>query len=161
VSRVVTIGVYGFTRERFLDALEAADVSLLLDVRDRRGVRGSDYAWANARRLEGALSEAGIPYSHRKDLATPPAIRAMQYTEDRRLGVSQRGRTSLAPEVRDRYRAEVLSAVDLAGLVDSLPDAGATALLCVEAEPAACHRSLIAERLADAHGVEIEHLVPY
>lgn len=156
----MTIGVYGFTGEGFLEALAAADVRLLLDVRDRRGVRGSEYSWANAKRLESALAAAGISYEHRKDLATPPAIRETQYAEDRRQGMSQRARTELAPEVRDRYRAEVLSAVDLAGLADGLPDDGATALLCVETEPAACHRSLIAERLADAHGIEIEHLMP-
>jgi hypothetical protein len=41
---VATIGVYGASLESFLDALLAADVKLLLDVRQRRGVRGRDYA---------------------------------------------------------------------------------------------------------------------
>jgi len=36
---VATIGVYGWTLERFLDALHDADVGLLVDVRQRRGVR--------------------------------------------------------------------------------------------------------------------------
>ncbi|HRO91039.1 MAG TPA: hypothetical protein PLC06_11125 [Promineifilum sp.] len=34
------------------------------------------------------------------------------------------------------------------------------ALMCVEREPAACHRSLLAERLRQAWGVEVVHLVP-
>ena len=42
--RVATIGVYGFSAETFLAALRRADVALLLDVRQRRGVRGSEYA---------------------------------------------------------------------------------------------------------------------
>ena len=33
-----------------------ADVRLLLDVRQRRGVRGPEYAWANSQRLQAALA---------------------------------------------------------------------------------------------------------
>jgi uncharacterized protein (DUF488 family) len=33
-------------------------------------------------------------------------------------------------------------------------------MLCVERDPAACHRSLIAQRLADTHGVRVTHIVP-
>ncbi len=62
--RLATIGVSGFDRESFLGALGNAEVDLLLDVRQRRGVRGSEYAWANAKRLQAALAEAGIAYSH-------------------------------------------------------------------------------------------------
>src|SRR3954471_8439705 len=54
MKRVATIGVYGWTRERFLDALRDADVGLLIDVRQRRGVRGREYSWANAQRLQRA-----------------------------------------------------------------------------------------------------------
>ena len=39
--RLATVGVYGFSLEESLAALRAADVRLLLDVRQRRGVRGS------------------------------------------------------------------------------------------------------------------------
>ena len=55
VLRMVTIGVYGFDGESFLQRLRHADVRLLLDVRQRRGVRGPEYAWANSRRLQAAL----------------------------------------------------------------------------------------------------------
>lgn len=48
----MTIGVYGFTLETFLVALDRMGVGLLLDVRQRRGVRGSEYAWANSQRLQ-------------------------------------------------------------------------------------------------------------
>jgi uncharacterized protein (DUF488 family) len=54
--------VYGFTAEEFLRKLRDADVRLLLDIRQRRGVRGPEYAWANARRLQAALEEAGNAY---------------------------------------------------------------------------------------------------
>ena len=57
---VATIGVYGFSAETFLHPLREANVGLLLDVRQRRGVRGSEYAWANSARLQAALDRAGI-----------------------------------------------------------------------------------------------------
>ena len=63
MARIVTIGVYEFDLLAFLRALRAADVGLLVDVRQRHGVRGSRYAWASARRLQAALAEAGKPCS--------------------------------------------------------------------------------------------------
>jgi hypothetical protein len=41
-----------------------------------------------------------------------------------------------------------------------MPWAGATALFCVERDPEACHRSLIAAMLADEYGVAVRHLLP-
>jgi hypothetical protein len=52
---IATIGVYGFDLAGFLAALREADVGLVLDVRQRRGVRGSHYAWANSKRLQLVL----------------------------------------------------------------------------------------------------------
>jgi len=54
----------------------------------------------------------------------------------------------------------VLAEVVLTRLVASFPCEGATALLCVEREPSACHRSLIAERLAADPGASVSHLRP-
>jgi uncharacterized protein (DUF488 family) len=160
VKRAATIGVYGFDLESFLAALHAADVSLVLDVRQRRGVRGPEYAWANAQRLQAALAGAGIGYRHHKELAPTTELRQVQYREDARRGEGKRSRTVLAPEYADRYAREILDPVDLAAVVDELPDDGVGALLCVERDPEACHRSLIADRLASEHGVEVQHLRP-
>lgn len=38
---VMTIGVYGFDADAFLERLREAHVNLLLDVRQRRGARGT------------------------------------------------------------------------------------------------------------------------
>jgi uncharacterized protein (DUF488 family) len=152
--RVATIGVYAWTSERFLEALHAAGVATVLDVRQRRGVRGSEYAWANAARLESALAEAGVAYRHVKELAPTTELRELQYREDERTGVGKRSRNELAPEYVWRYTAEILDRADLEPVLAALP----AALLCVEREPAACHRSLIAERLAERHGAAVTHL---
>jgi uncharacterized protein (DUF488 family) len=160
MPRVATIGVYGFTGATFLSALRTADVRLLIDVRQRRGVRGSEYSWANSRRLQAALAEAGIEYEHHRELAPTTELRRLQYVEDARLGVGKRSRVELAPEYTRRYTDEILDHVDLEPIVAELPDDGVAALMCVERDPEACHRSLIAWRLAAEHGVDVAHLRP-
>ena len=160
VRTVVTIGVYGFDQAGFIAALARARVKVLLDVRQRRGVRGSEYAWANSARLQAALADAKIDYQHHKELAPTTELRRLQYAEDDRLGVGKRSRVALAPEYRDRYTREILDQVDLEPIVASLPANGAAALLCVERDPEACHRSLIAERMASELGVSVRHLKP-
>jgi uncharacterized protein (DUF488 family) len=132
----------------------------VLDVRQRRGVRGSEYAWANAQRLESALREVGIAYRHRKELAPSTELRQLQYREDDRLGVGKRSRVELAPEYREHYLREILGQVDLASIVAELPNDAAAALLCVERDPEACHRSLIGVRLAAEFDLSVRHLRP-
>jgi uncharacterized protein (DUF488 family) len=160
MREVVTIGVYGFDQATFLAALHDAGVKLVLDVRQRRGVRGPEYSWANSARLQAALADAGISYRHHKELAPTTELRRLQYAEDERRGVGKRSRVELAPEYRERYTHEILDQVDLEPIVDSLRADAATALLCVERDPEACHRSLIAERMATQHGVSVRHLKP-
>ena len=150
---VASIGVYGFSAQTFLDALRKAGVAQVLDVRQRRGVRGSEYAWANAKRLQDALAQAGIVYRHHKELAPTTELRQLQYHQDARLGVGQRSRVVLAAEFRDRYREQILDAVDLGSIVRAMPSEAAAALLCVERDPEACHRSLITDRMRSQYGV--------
>jgi uncharacterized protein (DUF488 family) len=159
-SAIVTIGVYGFTGATFLERLRGAGVRLVLDVRQRRGVRGSQYAWANSVRLQDALAIASLAYRHHPELAPTTELRQLQYAEDARLGVGKRTRVALAPEYVRRYTTEILDRADLTALITTLPSEGPAALLCVERDPEACHRSLIAARLADRHGFTIEHLRP-
>jgi uncharacterized protein (DUF488 family) len=160
MRRVVTIGVYGWSLERFLAALRAADVRQLLDVRQRRGVRGREYAWANSQRLQAALAEAGIDYRHHPELAPTTELRRLQYAEDARQGVGKRSRERLAPEFAERFIRERLDHFPLEPIVDAMPEDGAAALVCVERDPEACHRSLVADRIASDFGLPVEHLRP-
>ncbi len=157
---MTTIGVYGFDGESFLRRLQQADVRLLLDVRQRRGVRGPDYAWANSRRLQAALALARIAYEHHPELAPTTELRHLQYAEDGRLGVGKRSRRELAAEYARRYTTEILNQADLKPLVSALPSSGTAALFCVERDAEACHRSLIAQRLTEQHRITVEHLRP-
>ncbi len=157
---MVTIGVYGWDLSSFLEALAVADVRLLIDVRQRRGVRGPEYAWANSARLQSALAAAGVAYEHHKELAPTTELRHLQYAEDARRGEGKRSRTRLAAEYSTRYTREILDQAPLDELAAGLPVEGASALLCVERDPEACHRSLIADRLAAEHDVSVSHLRP-
>jgi uncharacterized protein (DUF488 family) len=157
--RIATIGVYGADLERFLDALREAGVDLLLDLRQRRGVRGHEYAWANARRLEAELAEAGIGYRHLAELAPTTSMREALYEADAIRGEGKRSRTVLAPVFVERYTEEVLDPADLDPIVRFIGGSTA-ALMCVERDAAACHRSLVAARLARDHGFRVENLRP-
>ncbi|MFP3967615.1 DUF488 domain-containing protein [Actinomadura fulvescens] len=160
MRRIATIGVYGFTAEAFVEKLTGEGVGLLLDLRQRRGVRGPDYSWANSARLQRALIAADVAYRHVKDLAPTTDLRQLQYREDDRLGVGKRNRISLAAEYAGRYTHEILDPFDLGALVAELPDDSTTALLCVERDPEACHRSLVAERLRAEHNLPVTDLRP-
>ena len=140
MKSAATVGVYGFTAAAFLAAL-----------RD---------AWANSRRLQDALSQAGIEYSHHPELAPTTELRRLQYRADDREGVGKRSRVTLAPEYVEGYTREVLDRVDVGPIVEEMPEHGRAALLCVERDPEACHRLLIAHRIEAEQRVEFIHLRP-
>ncbi|MEU0540885.1 DUF488 domain-containing protein [Nocardia sp. NPDC005978] len=160
MTRILTIGVYGFTAETFLDTLATAGVTLLLDLRQRRGVRGPDYSWANSLRLQSALAATDIGYRHIRNLAPTTELRQLQYREDDRRGVGKRNRVALAPEYTERYTREILTPFDLDALVAGLPTDASVALFCVERDAGACHRSLVAARLRTDLGMAITNLHP-
>lgn len=161
MNKIVTIGAIGYTADAFFSALQEAGVDTFVDVRRRRAVRGAAYAFANSQRLQARLAELGIRYLHRLDLAPPTTVRQQQAAADAAAGVAKRKRAELSPTFVTLYRSEVLASFDPQSLHDDLPpDAAVIALMCVEREPAACHRSLLAERLREAWGVEVVHLVP-
>jgi uncharacterized protein (DUF488 family) len=155
VRTIATVGVYQSSLDDFLATLRRHRVAMVVDVRQRRGVRGREYAWANSRRLQSALQDAGIQYRHVRELAPTTELRQLQYREDDRLKVGKRSRVELAEEYKRRYLHEVLDGVDLKAFLESLPDEATSALLCVERDARACHRSLVAARLHHQYGVPV------
>jgi uncharacterized protein (DUF488 family) len=157
----VTIGVYGWDAESFFDALRRAKVDLLVDIRRRRGVRGAEYAFANSGRLQDRLAELGVRYLHRIDLAPSEAIRKSQHAVDEDAHVARRQRTELSEAFRHGYKTEVLDHFASRQFAEDLgPDTRVAALLCVEREPSACHRGLLAAQLQKDLGVKVTHLTP-
>ena len=158
---VYTIGVYGSDRSSFFGALENARIDVFLDVRTRRAVRGPRYTFANAQRLVAELHARGIAYRHVRDLAPGYELLALQHAADAEQGRRHSARTELSPEYLRRYRAEVLNRFDFDALSRDLDGFSAPVLFCIERIPEACHRSLVAPKLARALGTErVVHLVP-
>ena len=157
----VTLGVYGFSEAAFFDALQQAGVDTFCDIRWRRGVRGREYAFANSGRLQKRLVELGLRYLHFRELAPTPALRQRQWAADKVEGTTKRKRAALGEVFITAYREERLAGFDSRKFIEQLgPSARAVALFCVEREPAACHRSLLAARLREDLGVEVVHLTP-
>lgn len=158
---LVTIGVYGFEEGEFFKALVDAGVDLFCDIRQRRGVRGSTYAFANSQRLQARLDELGIAYVHRKDLAPSREVRALQDAADKESKTAKRKRSALSDAFVEAYRRQYLDNFDSGEFVSELgSEATVVAMFCVERDPAACHRSLLVERLEMDLGIRVDHIVP-
>ena len=156
-----TIGVYGYSEDAFFDSLTTAGIDTFCDIRRRRGVRGSDYAFANATWLQEELAKRGVRYLHLLQLAPTQEVRERQAAVDVTQHVARRKREELSPEFIDAYRACCLSTFDSYQFVRDIgPDARRVALFCVERTAAACHRSLVAARIAEDLGVAVTHLQP-
>ena len=159
--KIVTIGVYGFDEDSFFGALRKAKVDTFCDIRSRRGVRGSTYVFANSLRLQARLSDLGIRYLYRKDLAPTKAVRDKQAAADKATKTAKRKRTALGEVFIAAYHTECLAVFDSHSLLDDLEeDAQVVVLFCVEKDPEACHRSLVADKLAKELKLEIEDILP-
>jgi uncharacterized protein (DUF488 family) len=128
-----TIGYERLLPPELVAELEAAGVERVLDVRYRPQSRRPGMSKT---RLGEALGSRGIAYEHRRGLGTPPDIRWL----------FKAGRLA---EATVAYRAHVErdAAAELDALAAELDRAPRTALLCLEADPAACHRCILAEAL--------------
>lgn len=131
-----TIGYERLMPEALAAELEAAGVELVLDVRIRPQSRRPGMSKT---KLGALLGEHGIAYEHRRALGTPPDLKWL-FKHDRIAEAREGFRRHL-----EEHRTEELDA-----LVAELGRRGAprTALLCLEADPAHCHRSVVAEALS-------------
>lgn len=142
-----TIGYERLPPDALVAELEAAGIERLLDVRFRPQSRRPGMSKTKLGRL---LAAHGIGYEHRRALGTPPEIRPLY-----RSGAVRQG--------ADAFRAHIeqTAAGELDALATELaaPDAPRTALLCLEAEPAHCHRRVVAEQLKQrTPGLEVVDL---
>jgi len=157
---IITLGVYGFTEHAFRAALGRAKPDVFVDTRRRRGVRGHDYAFANSQRLQDLLADLGISYVHRLELAPPEAAIKAQDAADHAAAIRRRDRDHLGEALIAAYQREVLDGFDSREFVASLGDPASILLFCVERVPQACHRSLLAARLAHDLDATVDDIVP-
>ena len=142
MTRIFTIGYEGATVPEFLAALRKAGVERVIDVRGLPLSRRPGFAKTP---LRLALEEAGIDYVHLKALGTPSegrmAARAGRHQDMARIYAGQLE----LPEA-------MVQSAQMLELASEKP----SALLCMEREPAHCHRTLLLEAVAnDAEVVDL------
>jgi uncharacterized protein (DUF488 family) len=150
--------VYGRTAEAFFETLSSAEISTLSDIRARPQMRGRTYMYANKRRLSERLADLGIEYRHDPVLAPTPELRAAQREADARGAVTKSAREALSPDFVLGFKHDILNSPANIGTLNELASIDGLCLLCVEAAPAACHRSLVANWIQREAGVNVTHL---
>ena len=128
-----TIGYERLLPAELVAELTAARVQRVIDVRFRPQSRRPGMSKT---RLGDLLGARGIAYDHRKALGTPPDLRHDFHAcrlEQARAGY--------------RRHVEATAPEELAALAAELEHGPRTALLCLEQDPAACHRRVVCEVL--------------
>lgn len=158
--KIFTIGVYNSTEESYFNKLRDNNIDLFCDIRQRRGVRASQYKYVNSNFLQARLQELGINYQYIKELAPTNEIRQMQKDADKANGESKKQRTTLGPVFKSEYLKQILDPFDIDKFANELLDSGAKNIVffCVEEQASACHRSLVAQKLANTLNCEIINL---
>ena len=141
---IFTIGYEGTTVPEFVSALREAGVERVVDVRALPLSRRPGFSKTP---LRLALEEVGIDYVHLKALGTPAegraAARAGRHGDLERIYAGQ---------------LELPEAIAQTGQMLGLASEKPTALLCMERDPAQCHRTLLLN--AAAPDAEVTHLYP-
>jgi uncharacterized protein (DUF488 family) len=155
-----TIGVYGTTKKSFFDAIQEHKITHFCDIRQRRGMRGHLYSYANATALQSELDRMKVEYLHLTELAPTQSIREMQLKADKKLGITGTSRESISEDFATAYRKHILSKFDLDQFLSAFPKNARAALFCVEHEPKACHRSLVAQEIAVRMKSKVDDITP-
>lgn len=142
-----TIGYQSTTVPNFLTELKSASVDLLVDVRAVAMSRRPGFAKSA---LRANLETVGIEYLHLRELGTPAdgraAARAGQHEEMHRIF-----RQQLATEAAQD---------ELNVLADLVRGNQKIAILCFEADPQHCHRTIVAHALQELMHVSVVDLMP-
>jgi uncharacterized protein (DUF488 family) len=144
---IATVGYEAASVQRFLEVLRADGVELLVDVRAVASSRRPGFAKTA---LAANLASVGIDYLHLRGLGTPAPGRAA-------------ARAGRHDEMRSIFRAHLATLpaqAELAALAELVRGGRRTCLLCFEANPAHCHRSLVATALGALVPVQVTHLAP-
>jgi uncharacterized protein (DUF488 family) len=142
--QVATIGYEATTMDDFLAALAEAKVDLLIDV---RAVTSSRRPGFSKSQLSAHLAERSIGYVHLRNLGTPADGRA----------AARSGKHEEMRRIFARHMESSAAQDDLDELV-RLVEGNRVCLMCFEADPAHCHRSIVADALGERTTVKVRHL---
>jgi uncharacterized protein (DUF488 family) len=139
-----TIGYEKALLKDIFATLTGAGVATLIDVRDRPISRRPGFS---KRQLAAAIEDSGMRYIHMTALGTPPEGRlaGRRREWERFWRIVEEKLVSAEAEFDLREAAEIA-------------EAAPSCLLCYEADWRVCHRSRIAEILAERNGFAVRHL---
>lgn len=158
IDEIFTIGGYGHTETSFFHQLRLAKVDVLVDIRQRRGMRGGKYAFLNSTALQHSIANSGMDYIHLRQLAPTSDIREAQHQIDKTKSTTKSSRVELSDEFKVRYRNNILEKLSPREILDELSSYQRPCFFCVEALHAACHRSLVSEWIGTLTGKKIINL---
>lgn len=144
---LATVGYEAATVRDFLAALEDAGIDLLVDVRAVASSRRPGFAKTA---LAANLDSVGIEYLHLRGLGTPADGRA----------AARAGHHAEMREIFLEHLATPEAQAELARLGEIVQSGRRVCILCFEADPAHCHRSIVAQALAERIPLEIQNLRP-
>ncbi|HVI31870.1 DUF488 domain-containing protein [Phenylobacterium sp.] len=142
--KLATIGYESETQGAVIDRLKQAGVEVLIDV---RAVAASRRAGFSKTLLAASLKDAGIDYVHLRQLGTPKPGR----------DAARKGHIAEMRAIFEGHLAEPGAQLELAKATEIAREKKA-ALLCYEADHRGCHRAIVADRICEALGCEIENL---
>jgi uncharacterized protein (DUF488 family) len=143
---VWTIGHSNVGIEVLIESLKGSDIEVLCDI--RRFPMSRRNPQFNREELAASLSEAGIEYQHWPSLGG----RRTPAKDSINLGLRDAGFRGYAdymwsPEFNEAFAS-----------LQALAETKRIAVMCAEAVPWRCHRSLLSDALL-ARGVEVRHIV--
>jgi len=142
--KLATIGYEAATQAEVIERLKRARVEVVIDV---RAVAASRRAGFSKTLLAASLVDAGIDYVHFRELGTPKPGR----------DAARKGHVAEMRAIFEDHLAEPGAQLQLAQATEIAMERKA-ALLCYEAEAAGCHRRIVAERIQETTGIEVEDL---
>lgn len=141
---LATIGYEARTQAALIEALQAAKVEVLIDV---RAIAASRRAGFSKTLLAASLADAGVDYLHLRELGTPKPGR----------DAARKGRIAEMTQIFEAHLAEPSAQLQLAQAKEVVARRRA-ALLCFEADAAGCHRKILADHICADLGCAIRHL---
>jgi uncharacterized protein (DUF488 family) len=142
--KLATIGYERATLPDVIARLKKAGVEVLIDV---RAVAASRRAGFSKTLLSASLNAEGIGYVHLRELGTPKPGRI----------AARAGRVAEMHAIFKDHMKEPAAQLELAKAKD-IAGRQKTALLWYEADACVCHRAIVAERICEDLGCEVENL---
>jgi len=143
-TAIYTLGYEGLSIDGFLNLLLRDGIKCVLDVRSNPVSRRYGFHKSTLARLCKLLD---IEYHHFPELGIPASERSNLHTKDDYDGLFAGYRANILP-------GQKVSLQYVAGISQSCP----SVLLCMEANPAYCHRSSLAQTVAPLANLPVVHL---